>query len=90
MGANVNSIFDDLDKDIFGPKKDDSLKLAFAFYQLYGGVQTQWNELPDHLKNSPGGKMCQLFIETNDPQWIEKAGIIIGGENWRIAFGRSF
>ncbi|GAA5442575.1 hypothetical protein Misp06_00749 [Microbulbifer sp. NBRC 101763] len=65
-------------------------KIAFAFYSVAHNDLREWQELPDDLKASEVGDICQKYIESKDIKYLEEAGQMIAGKNWFIALGRSF
>ncbi|WP_092026049.1 hypothetical protein [Marinobacter zhejiangensis] len=69
---------------------EDWRKVAIAFYSVAHGDLSDWKDLPDYLKKSEIGEVCQKYIDTKDSKYLEEAGQIIAGKNWYTALGRSF
>ena len=63
-------------------------KLAHAFYAMAHNDFELWNELPDELKQTDVGKICELYIQTKNQELIEKAGRLLAGKHWYVALGR--
>lgn len=63
-------------------------KLASAFYNLAHNDFDLWEDLPDELKQTDVGLICEKYIQTRGSTLIEKAGCLLAGEHWYLALGR--
>ena len=63
-------------------------KLANAFYALAHRDEAEWKQLPEELKNSDVGVLCEEYLKTKDWKLLEKAGQLLAGKDWYVALGR--
>ncbi|USD23104.1 hypothetical protein ACJJIX_15510 [Microbulbifer sp. VAAC004] len=70
--------------------KEDWRAITFAFYSLVHNDLRDWEKLPDELKNSDMGGLCQKYIDTKDIRYLIEAGEMLAGKNWYTALGRTF
>lgn len=63
-------------------------RLAYAFYNLAHNNFDLWNELPDPLKQTDVGIICEKYIQTRGSNLIDKAGCLLAGKHWYVALGR--
>jgi len=63
-------------------------KLANAFYALAHNDDKAWQKLPQELKNSDVGVLCEAYLETKDSDLIHQAGELLAGKHWYVALGR--
>lgn len=65
--------------------------LASAFFALAHGSRSEYDALPDVLRDSQVGKLCGLYLDNRDPELLDQAGFILtGSRNWYTYLGRVF
>ena len=67
-------------------------QLAFAFFSLAHGDFSLFRALPEELKETEVGQLCQKYIETGESELIDKAGRLLtgGSKHWYTYLGRTF
>ena len=77
-----------LAKDIKNTDIKSQHILANAFYSLAHNDFDDWDALPNKLKQTDVGIICQQYVDTRNEGLIEKAGNILAGKHWYVAIGR--
>lgn len=77
-----------LAKDLKSLDIENWRRLAAAFYNLAHNDFDLWNELPDKLKQTDVGVICEQYIQSRGSNLVEKAGCLLAGEYWYVALGR--
>ena len=62
--------------------------LANAFYNLAHNDFDAWIALPNKLKQTDVGIICEQYIKTKNEDLIEQAGNLLAGQHWYVALGR--
>lgn len=63
--------------------------LAAAFFALAHGSRAEYDALPAVLRNGRVGRLCGLYLEHNDPELLDQAGILLtGSRDWYTYLGR--
>lgn len=74
-----------------GDQTQDWNALATAFFALAHGSRSEYDALPDVLRDSQVGKLCGLYLENRDPELLDKAGLLLtGSRDWYTYLGRVF
>ncbi len=77
--------------DNLGITKSEWEAIAMAFYDLAHDDFRRFQSLPDKLKGSAAGALCQEYINTGKWEFVERAGQeITGTAHWFTYLGRSF
>lgn len=62
-----------------------------AFFALAHGSRSEFEALPEPLRESPAGRLCGLYLENGDPDLLEQAGLLLtGSRDWYTCLGRMF
>ncbi len=66
-------------------------QLAHAFYALAHGDAKLFHALPQALKDTEVGRLCQQIAENRDSDLIDKAGRMLtgGSRDWYTYIGRA-